>query len=178
MGARIPKRQIDRFPLKRQPIAQKRELRQNVSVIADLPASPHGPTKVLVKTGMVLDAPEIVQSNESQWMATKLRQEASGSERRVAEAFRQMGFDHSVPKIGFYLDFYHPALKIAIEIDGPHHAGRKAKDRQRDAALRAHGIRTWRFKSSWAFYNPEGLAEYVRGRLTRLVPSVEAYLQG
>ena len=39
----------------------------------------------------------------------------------------------------FILDFYCPALRIAVEMDGKHHAG-SIRDQERDAILLAHNI--------------------------------------
>jgi very-short-patch-repair endonuclease len=141
-------------------------------------AENHGPVKVLVENGRVLEKPHSIPANESTLKAKELRDKASQSELRMVERLRVLGFEHSVPMKGFYLDFYNRYLKICIEIDGPHHSTpeHRGKDRQRDAAMRAQGIRTWRFKANWARGNPAGLEQYVRKLLARLVPDIEEHL--
>lgn len=48
---------------------------------------------------------------------------------------------------GYILDFWCPKAKLAVEVDGPHHASRLASDAQRDDNLKAKGIETLRFKT-------------------------------
>ena len=45
---------------------------------------------------------------------------------------------------GFIVDFYCAAARLAVELDGPVHAGRMKEDAQRDRALAELGIRTLR----------------------------------
>lgn len=46
----------------------------------------------------------------------------------------------------YFLDYYYPKQKIAIEIDGGYHKGRKNIDEQRDKDFAEIGIRTVRIK--------------------------------
>ena len=48
------------------------------------------------------------------------------------------------------VDFYNPALKVVIEIDGSHHLEKtqQAKDQTRDKEFEAHGIKTFRITAS------------------------------
>jgi len=48
---------------------------------------------------------------------------------------------------GFILDFYAPAIAVAIEVDGAVHAEQSAEDRAREDALRAEGITVARFSN-------------------------------
>ncbi len=104
--------------------------------------------------------------------AAHLRFHAPKSELRVAPYLIERGFEHSVPMFGYFLDFYNPYLKICIEIDGPVHdkKERAKKDRQRDAVMRAHAIRTWRFKAHWALGDPKSLINYIDKLIKRMVP--------
>lgn len=46
----------------------------------------------------------------------------------------------------YFLDYYYPKQKIAIEIDGGYHKGRKEIDKQRDKDFSEIGIKTIRIK--------------------------------
>lgn len=49
-------------------------------------------------------------------------------------------------------DFYFPALKIALEVDGSSHHGREKKDRRKDEQfLKYHGIKTYRITNEAVF---------------------------
>ena len=48
----------------------------------------------------------------------------------------------------YFLDYYLPKEKIAVEIDGSYHKDRKMEDKQRDSDFLTIGIRTIRIKSS------------------------------
>lgn len=47
----------------------------------------------------------------------------------------------------YFLDFYCPECKLAVEVDGPHHELRADKDRERDAWLDSVGIGVLRLPS-------------------------------
>jgi very-short-patch-repair endonuclease len=61
---------------------------------------------------------------------------------------------HSVAKC--ILDFYCPEKKLAIELDGAHHYTPEGleKDKNRDAFLELHGIKTLRFENKRIFEEP------------------------
>lgn len=48
----------------------------------------------------------------------------------------------------YFLDYYLPKEKIAVEIDGGYHKDRKNEDKQRDSDFYSIGIRTIRIKAS------------------------------
>ena len=56
-------------------------------------------------------------------------------------------FRRQVPIANYILDFYCPAARLCIEIDGPHHMDQVAKDHARDEALADRLILTIRFSS-------------------------------
>jgi very-short-patch-repair endonuclease len=62
---------------------------------------------------------------------------------------RQLGvkFRRQVILANTIVDFYAPEVRLAVEVDGAAHRGREAYDRQRDAYLAAHGVRTLRVKA-------------------------------
>jgi very-short-patch-repair endonuclease len=45
----------------------------------------------------------------------------------------------------FILDFYCPSAKLAVEVDGPVHAGQEERDQRRTDWLAKEGIRVLRF---------------------------------
>lgn len=59
----------------------------------------------------------------------------------------------------YILDFYCPAEKLAVELDGESHRdpGRSEYDDDRADALKRHGIRVIRFENREVFENPEGV---------------------
>ena len=67
---------------------------------------------------------------------------------------RQFSVGHHI------LDFYCPALKVAIELDGDYHYHMEmpTKDYERDEELlREHGIKTLRFENKIVFNHPESI---------------------
>ena len=85
-----------------------------------------------------------------------------GGDRLVAQVKRATVGWREVPSaIGvgpFVLDFYAPALRLGIELDGRHHYTEEgmAYDRRRsDYLWREHGIRVLRFENRLVFESPE-----------------------
>lgn len=56
-------------------------------------------------------------------------------------------FRRQVPMHQYILDFYCPAARLCVEVDGPHHAERVHQDRERDENLADKLIMTIRFPS-------------------------------
>ena len=62
--------------------------------------------------------------------------------------------------IGPYVaDFYCPAAKLVIEVDGRAHDSRRAKDEQRDSYLTSLGLRVLRIAASDVLADPDGVAD-------------------
>src|SRR5687768_13220114 len=79
--------------------------------------------------------------------ARDLRRSATVSEQRIWNWLRNRSFDgikfrRQVPIGRFVIDFYCPALKLAIELDGHHHetTWMGEYDGERTVYLRSHGI--------------------------------------
>ena len=54
-------------------------------------------------------------------------------------------FRRQVPLCGRYIaDFFAPAARLVVEVDGSYHARRRSADRRRDRVLASHGYRTLR----------------------------------
>lgn len=78
-------------------------------------------------------------------------------------AGRKFRRQHSVGR--YILDFYCPAERLAIELDGAVHDSETAQqyDEERDLFLRHCGIRVLRFENKWVFLQPdEVLAEIAK----------------
>ena len=80
---------------------------------------------------------------------------------------------HVVPLPGgghYRLDFAYPSIKLAIEIDGPHHGLPEvaARDRQRDRRLQALGWVVLRFDEQVVAYRPELMVHRIRRALEDL----------
>ncbi len=59
----------------------------------------------------------------------------------------------------YILDFYSQEKKLAVEVDGGHHAGgqQAERDRDRDLSLQAQGIRVLRFSNTGVLQETEGV---------------------
>ena len=120
------------------------------------------PLKILVQNGIVLRDPTVVENTKALAAANRLREDAPKSERMIAVELAEMGFEHSVAMIGYVMDFYHPTLRICVEIDGAVHRGRKARDRSRDRKLMAIGIETYRFWASSVYAEKDRIVSHIR----------------
>ncbi len=90
-----------------------------------------------------------------------MRQNPTPAERLLWQAFRRKAFAglkirRQVPFWYYILDFYIPALRIAIEVDGESHVD-AAADVARDAWFLAQGIRTVRYWNNAVTANLEGV---------------------
>lgn len=80
--------------------------------------------------------------------AHAMRQAPSEPERVLWQALRasQLGvrFRRQVVVAGVVVDFFAPAARLVVEVDGAHHGLRRGADRRRDARLEALGLRVVR----------------------------------
>jgi very-short-patch-repair endonuclease len=83
--------------------------------------------------------------------ADAMRLAPTDSEARLWRALRasQLGvaFRRQVPLLGFIADFYAPAARLVVEVDGGYHARRKAADQRRDQKLIRAGYRVLRLEA-------------------------------
>jgi very-short-patch-repair endonuclease len=89
-------------------------------------------------------------SPEIQTAAFTLRQQMTPAESHLWEALRNkqvagLRFRRQHPIGRFILDFYCPAIKLAIELDGPIHADRQDYDQARTEVIAAYGYQVLRF---------------------------------
>jgi very-short-patch-repair endonuclease len=75
---------------------------------------------------------------------------------------RKFRRQHSVGP--YILDFYCPALKLAVELDGAAHDSDTAQlhDERRSRFLAGNGIRVLRFQNNDVINNPEGVLSEIR----------------
>ena len=68
---------------------------------------------------------------------------------------------HSVGS--YVLDFYCPALQLAIELDGEPHADllNIAQDAERDEWLNQQGITVFRYENRWVIEYPDVIKKYI-----------------
>ena len=93
--------------------------------------------------------------------ARAMRRNPTPAEAALWRAFRRKSFAglkirRQVPYGRYILDFYVPADRLAIEVDGDSHA-ESAADARRDAWLAAQGVRTLRFWNNEVTENIEGV---------------------
>lgn len=67
------------------------------------------------------------------------------------------------PLLAFIVDFYCPAAKLVIELDGSQHfeAEHQAKDQDRDAALAGLGLRVLRFDNRQVLLETDAVLEVI-----------------
>lgn len=81
-------------------------------------------------------------------------------------------FYRQKPLLSFIVDFYCPAAKLVIELDGSQHfeAEHQAKDQDRDAALEGLGLRVLRFDNRQVLLETNAVLavidDIVRGRVS------------
>ena len=77
--------------------------------------------------------------------AHRMRVTPSEPERRLWLALRasQVGvrFRRQVVLQGYIVDFFAPAARLVVEVDGAHHSRQRGADARRDRALTAAGLR-------------------------------------
>ena len=80
-------------------------------------------------------------------------------------------FYRQKPLLLFIVDFYCPAAKLVVELDGSQHfeTGHQAKDRARDVALAGLGLRVLRFDNRQVLLETDAVLvaidEAVKGRM-------------
>ena len=108
-------------------------------------------------------SPQMLQASR------RLRAEATAAEEILWQALRGDRLDgfrfrrqHAIGR--FVLDFYCPARKIAIEIDGGVHdePDQAARDEARTQALEAQGIAVFRLRNEQVVNDVQGAVEQVR----------------
>jgi very-short-patch-repair endonuclease len=103
----------------------------------------------------------------------RLRRDATDVERRLWQKLRNAQIDGASfrrqhPAGNYILDFYCPALQLAIELDGGQHAQATSRDRQRDEWLSTRGVTMLRFWNSDVTQNLNGVLEVIALKIAEL----------
>jgi very-short-patch-repair endonuclease len=107
-------------------------------------------------------------------LARRLRRDSTNVEMRLWQKLRnrQLGVDfrRQHPAGRFILDFYCPAMRLAIELDGGQHtdAHHETRDRKRDRWLGEHGVTVLRFWNSDIAKNLRGVLEVIAAKVSEL----------
>ena len=76
-------------------------------------------------------------------------------------------FRRQVVVHGFIVDFFAPAARLVVEVDGAHHARRRGADARRDRALAAAGLRVLRVPALQLLHFPAAARQRVVTALAR-----------
>src|SRR4030088_3160169 len=100
--------------------------------------------------------------------ARRLRRDSTDVEMRLWQKLRnrQLGMDfrRQHPAGNFYLDFYAPALRLAVELDGGQHAEQMDADQRRTRWLEDRGVTVLRFWNSDVSQNLPGVLETIAAK--------------
>jgi very-short-patch-repair endonuclease len=105
--------------------------------------------------------------------ARKLRRDGTAVERRLWQRLRNGQLDNAQfrrqhPAGRYVLDFYCPALALAVELDGGQHAEAGTRDRERDKWLKQKGVTVLRFWNSDVVENVDGVLEVIAAKIGEL----------
>jgi very-short-patch-repair endonuclease len=104
--------------------------------------------------------------------ARHLRRDSTDVEMRLWQRLRncQLGVDfrRQHPAGNFFLDFYAPALRLAVELDGGQHAEQMDADRRRTRWLEQRGVTVLRFWNSDVSQNLPGVLETIAAKIAAL----------
>jgi very-short-patch-repair endonuclease len=110
--------------------------------------------------------------------ARELRRSGTGPEAKLWQVLRGRPLGHSFRRqhpVGPYiLDFYCPALKLAIELDGDQHLEHQSHDIRRTHYLDGKGIRVIRFWNIEVNENFDGVCERIAEIIGKMTPTRNA----
>lgn len=106
-------------------------------------------------------------------LARKLRNNSTYGEIKLWKGLRNkqmLGYDfhRQKPIDNYIIDFYCPALKLAIEVDGPSHNEKISEDNIRQKNLERFGIRFLRFSEKGILNNCEGVLGVIENYILNL----------
>jgi len=98
--------------------------------------------------------------------ARRLRREMTGPERSLWRALRGLNrrgwkFRRQVPFGPFIVDFYEPARRLIVELDGDSHADRGEYDRARQAWLESRNLHVLRIANDDVLKDVDSVAEAI-----------------
>jgi len=110
--------------------------------------------------------------------ARELRRSGTKPEAKIWQVLRGtplgVSFRRQHPLGPYILDFYCPALKFAIELDGDQHVERHRYDEARTRYLNAKGLRVIRFWNIEVNENVDGVCERIAEVIQKLTPTRNA----
>jgi very-short-patch-repair endonuclease len=108
-------------------------------------------------------------------LARRLRRDSTDVESKLWHKLRNnqidsAGFRRQHPAGPYVLDFYCPALRLAIELDGGQHneGTHSARDRKRDDWLAERGVTVLRFWNSDIIKNLSGVLEAIAAKIAEV----------
>jgi very-short-patch-repair endonuclease len=117
--------------------------------------------------------------------ARSLRSNMTDAEQALWQRVRRkqihgVQFYRQKPLLAFIVDFYCPAAKLVIELDGSQHyePAHQAKDRERDAALAGLGLRVLRFDNRQVLLEMEAVLGVIAGLVGSLIPPTPPFAKG
>jgi 3-isopropylmalate/(R)-2-methylmalate dehydratase small subunit len=120
--------------------------------------------------------PRLTRSNAGVMRARKLRRDLSPPERRLWSALRErpggLKFRCQHPADPYTLDFYCPAARLCIEIDGEAHnrGDRPQRDERRDQFLERYRIATIRIPAAEIMRNLDGAVRHIVHAASERIP--------
>ena len=109
--------------------------------------------------------------------AKELRKQATPAEKILWEQLRNrrlkgLKFRRQHPLGTYIVDFYCPAQRLVVEIDGDIHRYQEAEDQARDDFLEEMGFRVIRFWNSEVEENLEGVLEIIKENCSLPSPKI------
>jgi very-short-patch-repair endonuclease len=139
---------------------------------ADLPPSERGRSASEARRVGVRPASRFNRTVFKTANARRLRRDSTDVEIKLWQKLRnrQLGVDfrRQHPAGSFILDFYCPALSLAVELDGGQHAESPQRDRLRDAWLAQRRVTMLRFWNSDMTENFSGVIETIVAKVSEL----------
>ena len=76
---------------------------------------------------------------------------------------------------GYIVDFYCPSLRLAVEVDGPHHLSQDIEDEMRDHLLGSYGVRVLRVDADAVMGRIDQVVEFLEGVSSgKILPPIDA----
>lgn len=101
--------------------------------------------------------------------ARRLRRDATGPERRLWTRLRAralgVSFRRQSPVGPYVVDFFAPAARLVVEVDGRSHAGRASADAARQTVLEALGLRVVRVTNDDVLYRLDATVRLIADAL-------------
>jgi len=76
---------------------------------------------------------------------------------------------------GYIVDFYCPAIHLAVEVDGPHHQWQRQQDKFRTGVLSQCGVRVVRVSSDAVLNDLDEVINYIRNVTADYAAELEYY---